>query len=369
MNRILRPLLVVACTLAVMAVARPCLADETGTIRLHDVTGSAGPRITLEEVAELEGGPARAMAATVVGQLPEGVDRATVTDADVRRALAEAGVNWALVSVQGFQRCRVERISPREDRAESVEADPNSVASNPDAEVRLDAATSLRGQVEAKLVAAAGGEAKDVRIHFSDRDAERLAVSALSTRYEVTPRSSTGLGRVPVQIVRYENDRPADRFTVAATVERRVRAVVASTTLRPGDRIREGDVEVREVYLDQMPQSPLDAAELVDGQVAASRVVEGGVVFPDDIRSRVLVERGELVTVRAIAGNVVVRTIARATEDGAMDQRIRLRHDQSRETFTAVVTGRRSCVIRVDAASSARAPANPESSSSAKDRS
>ena len=388
MTRTFLRLLLFACTLAAVSGGSPCFAaDGTGTIRLHDVAGSAGPRITLEEVADLDGEPARALAATVVGRLDEGMPRTTVTDAQVRRALGEGGVNWALVSMQGFQRCRVERIEPVDaGGGDAVDVDPNAVASNPNKEVRLDSAASLRGQVERKLVAAAGGDADDVRITWNDHDAERLSVSALTTRYEVSPRSSTGLGRVPVQVVRYENDRPADRFTVAATVERRVRAVVTRETLRPGDRIAPGDVEVRRVYLDQMPESPLEEVELVEGRVAASRVVEGGVLFPDDIRSRVLVERGELVTVRAIAGNVVVRTVARATEDGSLDQRIRLRHDQSRETFTAVVTGRRSCVIRVegsnasgnsdaaaaDAAADAGAAGNalvPASSPSGKERS
>ncbi|MFW5682427.1 MAG: flagellar basal body P-ring formation chaperone FlgA [Phycisphaeraceae bacterium] len=356
MNRSLRQTWLFAFTLAVLTVITPRLAaSDTGTIRLHDVAGVTGSRITLEEVAELEGVPARALAATVVGRLEDGITRITITDTHVRRALDEAGVNWALVSLQGFQRCRVERIEPRNAGAESVDADPRAVASNPANEVRLDAETSLRALVERQLVAAAGGEAKDVRMTFSERDAELLNVSAMSTRYEVTPQSSTGLGRVPVQIVRYESDRPADRFTVAATVERRVRAVVATETLRPGDRFRPGSVEVRRVYLDQMPESPLDRVELVHGQVAGARLVEGSVLFPDDIRSRVLVKRGELVTVRSIAGNVVVRTVARAREEGSLDQKIRLRHDQSRETFTAVVTGRRSCVIRVEDASTSNA--------------
>lgn len=379
MNRPLRPTWLLACTLAAVMTLTPSLAaSDTGTIRLHDVAGATGSPITLEEVAELEGVPARALAATVVGHLEDGITRITITDADVRRALDDAGVNWALVSLQGFQRCRVERIEPRDAGAKSVDADPRAVASNPANEVRLDAETSLRALVERQLVAAAGGEAEDVRMTFSERDAARLDVSAMTTRYEVTPQSSTGLGRVPVQIVRYESDRPADRFTVAATVERRVRAVVATETLRPGDRIGPGSVEVRDVYLDQMPESPLDRAELAHGQVADGRIIEGGVLFPDDIRSRVLVKRGELVTVRAIAGNVVVRTVARAAEDGSLDQRIRLRHDQSRETFTAVVAGRRSCVIRVEgsntsdaspAASTAVSRESSSSASSAKDRS
>ena len=379
MNQTLRQPWFLACTLAVlMAVAPRLAANDTGTIRMHDVAGAAGSHITLEEVAELEGAPARALAATIVGRLGDGITGVTITDAQVRRALDDAGVNWALVSLQGFQRCRVERIEPRDAGAESVDADPRAVASNPANEVRLDTETSLRAMVESKLIAAAGGEARDVRMTFSESDAERLNVSAMTTRYEVTPRSSTGLGRVPVQIVRYESDRPADRFTVAATVERRVRAIVATETLRPGDRIGPGDVEVRDVYLDQMPESPLDRVELVMGQVADARIVQGGVLFPDDIRSQILVKRGELVTVRAIAGNVVVRTVARAAEDGSLDQRIRLRQDRSRETFTAVVAGRRSCVIRVEDSSTSKASPtasttasleSSKSASSAKDRS
>lgn len=346
------PSILAALALLAAAATSPSLAADTGVVRLHDVAGATGPGITLGDVADLEGPAARALAATVVGRLAEGASHTVLRDADVRDALAEAGVNWATVSLQGFQRCRVERIrNAATGGAEAVEPDPTAVASQLREELSVDDATSLRGLVEAALAEQAGADRAELRIAFDRGDQRLLGASTLEHRYEITPRSSTGLGRVPVRVVRFRDDRPADRFTVAATVERRIEALVARHTIDRGDRIDASDVELKRVYVDQLTGEPLDDAELVEDRVAASRVVAGGLVYAGDVRAPTLVERGELVSVRAIAGRVVVRTVARATEDGVMDQRIRLRHDRTRETFTAVVTGRRACVIRADAVS------------------
>ena len=361
----IRPGLLIALLFAVIAApATPALAD-TG-VRLHDVAGAVGPEVTLADVAELEGDRGKALAAVVVGRFADGRDRVVVEASAVRGAMNDAGVNWAMVSLSGFQRCRVQRIKNAEnaDDVETVDADPTAVASNLDAELSVDTATSLRRRVERRIAEASGAPRDELRIDFRPRDAERLHRSTLTARFEITPQTSTGLGRVPVQVVELDGDRPVDRFTVAATVSRRFEAVVATQTIDRGDRFTRGRVETREVYLQQAPENPLDDVALVLDQVAASRLTEGDVVMPDHVTAETLVKRGEMITVRAIAGQVVVRTVARATEDGVLDQRIRLRHDRSRETFTAVVVGRRSCVLRVDgsaASASAHAGSPPSS--------
>lgn len=339
---------------AAVAMLGPALA-QAGQVRLHDVVGVEGPTVTLGDIAELEGPAAKPLVATVVTRFENDAKSILVSESDVRRAMDEAGVNWALVSVSGFGRCTVKRVSARTAGVAADEAEPAAVASNLRAEVSLDTAMTLRAIVERRLVALAGCDAEDLRIVFDEDDAARLAVSAVVDRFEVTPRSTTGLGRVPVEVVRYERGVPADRFTVSAEVSRRYDALVTTREIDRGDRVTRDAVASREVWLDRTPSTPLDDVELVTGKVAVSRLPVGTPVLADHVRVETLVRRGELVTVRAIAGAVVVRTVARATEDGGKGELIKLRNERSRDTFTAVVTGRRSCVIQVDAAATADA--------------
>jgi flagella basal body P-ring formation protein FlgA len=151
-------------------------------------------------------------------------------------------------------------------------------------------------------------------------------------------------GRVPIAVRHYQNGQVTEQFTISATVKRQVTAMVATDTIRRDSRFDPGKVEQQTVWLSR-DREPVKEMDLLAGQRADGVLREGDLVYPDDVASPVLVERRDLVTVRCLSGGLVVRTVARALDEGSKGDVIRVRNESSRETFTCKVTGPREAVV------------------------
>jgi flagella basal body P-ring formation protein FlgA len=134
-------------------------------------------------------------------------------------------------------------------------------------------------------------------------------------------------------------------------VEKRVLAVVATQTIGRGQPFMRNAYEVREVYLDDS-DDPVTDPKLLIGRTASRLLREDAIVYPKDVRSTIIVKRGELITVRCISGNLVVRAPAKAMQNGAFDEVIQVRNPHNRETYTVTVTGRREATSLIGAAHS-----------------
>ncbi|MEX0652913.1 MAG: flagellar basal body P-ring formation chaperone FlgA [Phycisphaeraceae bacterium] len=323
--------------------AAPALA---GSIRLHNVASVQGRDVRLADIAELTGERAEILADTVIARFNEGRSELTLRHAQVRKALDVHDVHWGLVSLRGHSSCTV-RQRPDEPAADDREPrDEPAVASNVESEIDLNTAMTLRARIVEMIEQLSGAAREDLRIHFNDRDADRLDLSVVTHRFELEPGSTAGVGRVPVTVRQYRHGAVVEEFSITVDVERRVLALVARRTIGRGDAFTKDAVRVREVYLGSDRGQPLDDPDLVAGQHAAAVLREGAVVYPEHVRSPVLVRRGELVTVRALVGDLVVRTVGRASEEGARDEVIQVRNEGSRDTFYATVTGRREVVVQ-----------------------
>ena len=339
---VVRRLILVIVTAIIMAMGIVARADS---IRLHDRISASGPTVTMSEVAEMEGPAAQRFADTVVTTFDSG-DKVRVSLDSVRRTLTDAGANWGLLSLGGYQSCEVHRAV---EASPVPEASPAELAlANVEDEVTLETPGSLRALIVDRLSAFAGVDREDLRLTFQDRDAALLASSVVGKRYEVEPLTTSAIGRVPLVLRRYEEGRVAETLHVKVDVERRIRALVVTRTISRGEALDRGSVELREVYLDQDRGEPLTDAALLRGQSAASLMREGHVVYAEDVASPVLVQRGELVTVRCLSGRLVVRTVGRAGQNGRDGELIQVRNDSTRETYLATVTGSREVTVRMD---------------------
>jgi len=324
-------------SLAVQAMAQ-------STVHLHQTAGSAGPVVLLSDVADLTGDEAIALSGIVVAKFPESAQTVVVEMADVRQALAKAKVNWAFVSLKGFRACQVHRELQEKD-VQPMQVDPAEVFSNVERALDVTKPTSLKAAIVQLMMEYRQVERDELRIKFREQDKDILARSAVIHRFEMTPRSATGLGRVPIEVIQYDGDQPTDRMTISVSVSQQIQGIVSNQTIARGQTITDEMVDIKTVWVESLAEPPMRDEALVVGQVASSRIPVGELVSSDDIAPTVLIERGEYVTVRAIVGEVVVRTVARATEEGAKGQVIRLRQEDSRETFLATVTGRRQAVV------------------------
>lgn len=337
-------------------------ANAADEIRLRREVVAQNAAVKLGDVAELVGDRAEKLRDTTVVVFTSGQAETRVTLEGLRAVLDDAGTNWGIVSLRGHTSCRVRRAvgeltaSSPETVASDVHALPAPVASSADAMSNLDgaidveAAVSLKALVIDQLAQRTAAAPQDLRVTFAERDEPNLRRSAIVDRFEIEPTSPATLGRVPLTVRRYRGSELLETFGLTADVEQRTLAVVATGTVARGDTFGRDSVEVREVWLRDARQTPIADPRLVVGQTSRVLLRPGTAVLPDHVQQPVLVKRGELVTIRCIAGSLVIRTVGRASEDGGMGQAIHVRNEAARETYLATITGPREAEVRLDAA-------------------
>lgn len=341
MRNALIAILVLTC---IAADTRADLSAIAGSIRMHDQVAVNDGDVTLADLAEVTGDDADELGRIVVARLDAGQSQIVIDRREVQARLSELGVNWGKVSLRGFTRCVAHRLA--DGQSEAGQNSEPTVMSNPNVEVTLDAALTLREKVVQAIEQLADADRADLRITFHESDEAVLSRSALEERYEIEPTTTTIGGRVPIVIRRYVGDRIAESFNVQADVAHRRLAAVAVRSVKRHDRFTDGDVEIREVFITDGRDQPITDLRGVIGQTAAALVRDGSVIYPRDVRSPVLIRRGELVTVRCFVGDMVIKTVGRAAEDGSLDQLIAVRNERSRQTFTVRVTGVREAVVK-----------------------
>lgn len=310
----------------------------------------------LRDIADIDGPEAKVFAEVYVGAFKPSERELTVTLEEVRGRLDTHRVNWAKVSLVGFAKVRVARIT-LEKEAPPVEAQPTEAsACVANALDKVDAASS-RTLAEVALDTAArlaSAPREEMRVRLSERDRKVLSTPLLGERFEIEPQSTTGLGRVPIVIRRWRDGKLEEFARVCLEVSRRCLVLVTTRQIGRGEAFTPGDVEVKEMFLDQIP-GDANSAALTDvsqlaGRESNATLRKGAVVYASLLRSPLLVRRGETLVVRSIAGGLVLKASAKADEDGAMDAVIKARNEKNSKPIMVRITGPREAVAVDDAA-------------------
>jgi len=344
---------------------------NAGTIRLKSHASVSGPKVSLADVATLEGDPAERFAdERVLAWSDETGDRATLSMGTIRQRLDEAGANWALLSLAGFSECEVRRVErapeskPHADSSSSANAaagetdrsaatleaqlrnrmNASGALANPDGGLALESTQSsrtLRDRVLEALEIHTGRTADRLRVVFNERDRANLRRDAWGEggRFLIEPINTATLGRVLLAIPHYRDQQLQDSAQLAAHVSLRTRAVTATRTIRRGQTIAPGDVEVRELHVEDDSLKPFETVSQVVGQRAATTLREGVILSRETVSPPVVIQRGQHVRVQAVTGGLAVQILARAREQGAVGDVIELRNERSHETLLARVTG------------------------------
>lgn len=318
------------------------MAAHADSVRLYDQVGVKGKEVRLKDVAEVKGPAAAKFGDLVIATLQDKRAEYTLTLDMVDQALSAAGVNWGLVSLGGFNECKVTRLI--EPASVGHESD-RSVVSNIETPIGLHTTLTLRGMVEKHLADRMGADPSEISIDFSERDAEKLNIPILGRRVEFESISTNQLGRVPVTVRLYKGRSVSETIRVSATVKRVMLAVVAAHDIDRGQRFTNDDLQVRQCVIDRDHVTPITDPALAIGQQADTSISAGELVTARSVRPPVLVKRGEWVDVRCFVGGLVIRTVAVASEEGSLDSVIKVRNESSGETFLATVTGRREVVV------------------------
>ncbi len=349
---ILRDISILVFITVVMALAVAAYSSDpsVGVIRLRERAVVSIGQVMLADVAELDPGTL-ALGGVVVASLQDKQTQVTVTLADVRRALDERGVHWGRVSLTGFRACAIARdgVEPVAVAPVADGGDDAQPLANVEGEIDARRANTLEEIVIDRIAALAGVPRDELVVTFGEGDRKLLSASIVGARFEIEPLSGTGLGLVPVTIRRYRlQTGVTETLRVKAEAAHRTLAVVLKQGVSRGQTFAPGDVEVREVTITSPHGRPLTDVDDVIGQTAAALLREGAVVYPEHLRSPVMVKRGQLVTVRALAGGLVVRTICRATEDGTLGDLVQVRNERSKQVLVVRVTGVQEAAVELD---------------------
>ncbi len=150
---------------------------------------------------------------------------------------------------------------------------------------------------------------------------------------------------------------------VLAKVSPAPMVVIATRALVPGEMVQETDVKLAQLKPGRI-DSPFYRLQEVIGKETKRAIVAGQPLDEDDLRSPLIVRRGDAVTVYARSAGVRVRTDGRATEDGSRGDLIVVQSMMTPDKFRARVSGIREVEIFAQASEAATVierPAKPTS--------
>jgi flagella basal body P-ring formation protein FlgA len=126
-----------------------------------------------------------------------------------------------------------------------------------------------------------------------------------------------------------------------------VPAVVAIRAVARGEVVTAADVELRSV---DPPKSigqrvAADSVEKLIGMETRQAIQAGDIVYTDQVQARILVKRGDVITVTSQSGGIRVRTSGRALHDAAHGELVQVEALGSREKYDARVIGPREAAV------------------------
>ena len=318
----------------------PVQARSIDRVQLKSSATSDDHLIQLREIAYLTGDTAQKLGGSVVAELADSQTQTRITLRMVEKHLSAMGVNWGRLNLAGAVNCQVQIGDATSSMIQTA------IASNPNKTITTDDALTVQKHVENYLLQYTGYSDQELVVKFSSADQRQLQVPALLDRFEIQVAGSAKLGRLPLTIRRWRGATRVSQTRVTAEVSYKTLALVAINNIRRGDQFSPNDLQVQEVELHSDHAKPLRKLSEVVGFIASRSIRKKQTLLVDDIRPALVIRRGQMVTIRAIVGGMVIRTTARAMTDAAMDEMVQLKNERSRESFMARVIGPREAVIQ-----------------------
>ena len=123
---------------------------------------------------------------------------------------------------------------------------------------------------------------------------------------------------------------------------------VLNRRVRRGEVIGAGDVIWKKIRKDSVGRNVVRDRKAAIGQAARRYLAQGAQIMIDDLESPKLVHKGSLVTIYLETGNLRLTAKARASEDGALNDTIRVVNVRSKRTIEAIVHSPSKVVIPAD---------------------
>lgn len=210
------------------------------------------------------------------------------------------------------------------------------------------AADRVEAAIEAHLRRQAGKDsAWDLEVQLDDD--QLRAIAATKDSLAASGGQSPWTGEQEFQIV-VPTASGQQVLAVAAKVTAVPLVVVAKRAMVPGDIVQRTDVKLGRAKTNDHDM-PFHTLEEVVGKETKRAIVDGQAIEQDDLRSPILVRRGDAVHVYARSAGIQVRVEARAQEDGSRGDLIAVESmNMNRERFMVRVSGIREVEVFAQAA-------------------
>ncbi len=310
-------------------------AAVAGTIRIRPTALIDRDQIRLSDVAVVDGFGGEQLETLkdmIITPAPAFGQNKLVTLNDIRARLIAAGVNMADVYLKGSSRCVVRRptaIWPKQDDT------PTSPKQDVAGDQTLGA--QIRRLIEQKL-ADYGGE---VELDFGRTPSALLALSGPAYTFDVEPRTRRRVGHIDLQVTIHRGRSEPQTHKVSVTAGLKKGVVVAVNRIGRGQTISSADVLLEQRTFEKLEHIGMTDPASVIGQEAKRVIRVGEMIQGNDIKSKVLVKRSDLVGIRSVRGGIVIESTATALEKGSLGDIIEVRNEASQKSFWAQVTGLR----------------------------
>jgi flagella basal body P-ring formation protein FlgA len=328
MNTLVRHILAFLLT-AVAALSSHALA---GSITLRDnVTVDAAREVTVGDIALLEGPDALELASVALGMVE---DTREFTLAEIRAALDARKVNWGRLALRGSA-CAVRVNTQRPADSPAAIDEPFFAA---DAAPATPGVETIRDRIIATLRELFGAEPDAMRVAIDDTGKDFLNHAINGRRVDIET-SSASSSRLNIRVWMYEGDRLVVDGQARADVSLRVDVFTLSAPVGRGDRIDASVLSKATVWMAPSGAPPIRLESQAVGAVARTRLDAGTVLRTDHVEAPVVIKRGDLVTVHALAGSMLLKTKARALADAREGEFVELSRSRDRKSFLARVAG------------------------------
>jgi len=139
--------------------------------------------------------------------------------------------------------------------------------------------------------------------------------------------------------VKVLTDSSSKKMTINAVARAWEEQVIVARPLAIHKILSAADFTSRRVLVDSLSDHQLLTMDQCVGQQAATDLRPGVVMTAQLVDAVPLVKAGQLVTVNLTRGTVQLRSVARAMEQGALGQTIRVRNENTRDVLDVTVTG------------------------------
>ena len=203
---------------------------------------------------------------------------------------------------------------------------------------------ALRTRLEEELQARFFPEAQKVEVEVLSLGGDPVIAEGSSFDLEL-PASvkAWGMNRGTIHEVGADTQIP---FRFRVKIYREV--LRAAREVLPQETIQEGDVTLQLEALSPENEKALSSFEGVLGKKPRKKLRAGEVITEADLEKEALIQRGDLVTIVAQRGSIVITTVGKSRGSGSLGDIIVVENLNSRKRMEAEIIGERMVQVRVE---------------------